>query len=80
MGSDVAQERDVPHKVVADCVEALIGTYYTAGGDSAASLFMRAIGLLPPLPPSARALPPKSPKQASPFARSDLPPNKPRQS
>ena len=47
------QGRKVTHKVVADCVEALIGVHYVAGGELAASQFMRRLGLLPCMPPNA---------------------------
>lgn len=63
------QVKKVSHKVVADCVEALIGAHYVAGGVQAASDFMRRIGLLPPMPAVARQLPEPDRAADSPVAR-----------
>lgn len=59
----------MPHKVVADCVEALIGAHYVAGGELGASRFMRALGLVPPMPPTAHDLPEEDRTADSPLSR-----------
>ena len=51
------QTQMVGNKVVADCVEALIGAHYVGGDEVVASAFMRRIGLLPPLPIKAHLYP-----------------------
>lgn len=57
------------HKVVADCVEALIGAHYVTGGELGASAFMRHIGLLPPMPSTAWQLPAENRAADSPSSR-----------
>lgn len=49
-------------------MEGLIGCHYVGGGEQAASDFLRRLGLLPAMPPIARALPPAKPQDRSPLA------------
>lgn len=63
------QKQKVTHKVVADCMEALIGAHYIAGGERGASDYMRHIGLLPQMPKTARLIPGPDRKADSPSAR-----------
>lgn len=55
--------------MVADCMEALIGAFYIAAGEAGSSAFMRHIGLLPPMPTTARQLPEPDRAAESPSAR-----------
>ena len=48
----VMQARQMRTKVVADCVEALVGAYFITGGEAAGFAFVTgALDLLPPVPP-----------------------------
>ena len=68
------QRQKFSHKVVADCMEALIGAYYVAGGEMGASAYMRHIGLLPKMPSTAYQLSEIDRSADSPSARYFLPP------
>lgn len=68
------QRQKTTHKIVADCMEALIGAFYITGGEKGASAYMRHIGLLPKMPGTAYQLPEPDRSAASPSARHVVPP------